>query len=84
MTKTISKSSYTNNNFSNCFGQTEIKLGSTKPTRDFNYVEDTALSERYFGSNKSVDEVINIGSGFEISVFDTVELIAKLMNKKLK
>lgn len=66
-------------------GQTEIKLGSTKPTRDFNYVEDTALGFlAALRSNKSVGEVINIGSGFEISVFDTVELIAKLMNKKIE
>jgi dTDP-glucose 4,6-dehydratase len=61
-------------------GATTIHLGSTSPTRDFNYVADTVngfisalSSEHAFG------ETINLGSGFEISVGDTVELIAQLM-----
>jgi len=61
-------------------GATAIHLGSTSPTRDFNYVADTVngfisalSSEHAFG------ETINLGSGFEISVGDTVELIAQLM-----
>ena len=66
-------------------GQTKIKLGSVSPTRDFNYVEDTALGFlAALKSDQSVGEVINIGSGFEISVGDTVELIAKLMNKDIE
>ena len=49
-------------------GASEIKLGDVRPTRDFNYVTDTCngfvlLAE----SNKTVGEVINIGSNFEIS-----------------
>lgn len=62
-------------------GQSEIKLGSLRPTRDFNYVADTvrgfiAMAE----SDRAVGEVINIGSNYEISVGDTVSLIAELMN----
>lgn len=62
-------------------GEKEIKLGSISPTRDFNYVLDTvrgflAVAE----SDKSIGEVINIGSNFEISVGDTVKMIAELMN----
>lgn len=61
-------------------GDREIKLGSLHPTRDFNYVQDTvrgfiACAE----SDRSVGEVINIGSGFEISIGDTVGLIAEVM-----
>ena len=62
-------------------GKKEIKLGSLHPTRDFNYVDDTvsgflAMAE----SDGAVGEVINIGSNFEVSVGDTVNLIKEIMN----
>lgn len=66
-------------------GQRSLKLGSLHPTRDFNYVQDTvrgflAVAE----SDASVGEVINIGSNFEISVGDTVKLIAETMGEKVE
>lgn len=62
-------------------GQKTIKLGALHPTRDFNYVVDTvrgfiAAAE----SENSLGEVINIGSNFEVSIGDTVKLIAEVMN----
>ena len=62
-------------------GKRRLKLGALHPTRDFNFVSDTvrgfvAVAE----SEKTVGEVINIGSNFEISVGDTVRLIAELMD----
>ena len=62
-------------------GMKEIKLGDTSPTRDFNYVEDTcrgllAIAE----SDETIGETINIGSNFEISIQDTLNLIKELMN----
>lgn len=65
-------------------GKTDIKLGSLSPTRDFNFIEDTvngflAVAE----SEKSIGEVINIGSNYEISIRDTVNLIAEVMGKKI-
>ena len=61
-------------------GQRKIKLGALHPTRDFNYIKDTvrgfiAVAE----SEKSVGEVINIGSNFEISIGETVDLIAEVI-----
>lgn len=61
-------------------GKRKLKLGSLHPTRDFNYVQDTvhgfiAIAE----SEKSIGEVINIGSNFEISIGETVELIVEVM-----
>jgi dTDP-glucose 4,6-dehydratase len=58
----------------------KIKLGSLHPTRDFTFVKDTvkafaAIAE----SDRSVGEVINAGSNFEISMLDTVKMIAELM-----
>lgn len=57
-----------------------LKLGALHPTRDFNYVSDTvagfiAVAE----ADSAVGEVINVGSNFEISIGDTVEMIADLM-----
>lgn len=66
-------------------GQKTIKLGSLSPTRDFSYVSDTvdgfiAAAE----AESSTGEVINLGSNFEISIGDTVALIANLMNSDIK
>lgn len=66
-------------------GMKEIKLGDLTPTRDFNYVKDTAESFLALAkSEKSVGETINIGSGFEISIKDCLELIKKLMQSDIK
>ena len=62
-------------------GVNKIKLGSTTPTRDFNYVKDTVSAfVAALKSNNGVGEVVNVGSGFEISVCETAELIANVMN----
>jgi len=62
-------------------GKRKIKLGSLSPTRDFNYVKDTVSGFIAIAkSDQSVGEVINIGSNYEISIGDTVKLIAELMN----
>jgi len=66
-------------------GKKQIKLGDLTPTRDFNYVLDTcrgfiALAK----SDKTIGEVINIGSGVEISVGDTLNLIKKIMNSDVE
>lgn len=61
-------------------GKREIKLGALTPTRDFNYVEDTVRGFiAVAGSDNSVGQVINIGSNYEISIGDTVNLIAEVM-----
>jgi len=66
-------------------GKKEIKLGDVSPTRDFNYVEDTcsgfiALAE----CDKAVGKTVNIGSNFEISVGDTLNLIKDIMKSDVK
>ncbi|HNW33315.1 MAG TPA: NAD-dependent 4,6-dehydratase LegB [Candidatus Ozemobacteraceae bacterium] len=62
-------------------GKRSIRLGAVSPTRDFNYISDTvrgfiAVAE----SPKSIGQVINIGSNYEISIGDTAALIADVMN----
>jgi len=66
-------------------GVKEIKLGDLSPTRDFNYVEDTcrgfiALAEE----DKTIGQTINIGSNFEISIADTLNIIKELMKSEVK
>ena len=63
----------------------QIKLGALSPTRDFSYVSDTVASFiAALKSEKSVGEVINIGSNFEISIEDTAHAIAKVMGTKIE
>jgi NAD dependent epimerase/dehydratase len=66
-------------------GKREIRLGALAPTRDFNYVSDTVRGfQAVASSDCSIGEVINIGSGFEVSIGDTVRLIAEVMNAEIE
>ncbi len=66
-------------------GVKEIKLGDVSPTRDFNYVEDTCLGFLKLASSpKTIGETINIGSNFEISVGDTLNIIKEIMNSDVE
>jgi len=63
-------------------GAKEIQLGDLNPTRDFSYVKDTVRGYTHaLGSNEGIGEVVNLGSGFEISIGDTAKLIADLIGK---
>jgi dTDP-glucose 4,6-dehydratase len=60
-----------------------VRLGSTTPTRDLNFVSNTvdgflaaALSDRAIGT------VVNLGSGREIGIGDLVALVARMMGKE--
>ncbi|SFL45083.1 dTDP-glucose 4,6-dehydratase [Pelosinus propionicus DSM 13327] len=65
-------------------GKREIKLGALHPTRDFNYVADTVRGFISMAQSKaSIGEVINIGSNYEISIGETVNLIAEVMGEKI-
>ena len=65
-------------------GKHKIKLGSLHPTRDFNYVKDTVRSFIAAAQSDVIGEVINIGSNYEVSIEDTVNLIAEIMNIDLE
>lgn len=61
-------------------GVKQIKLGDVTPTRDFNYVTDTCRGFLELARcQQAIGETVNIGSNFEISVGDTLELIRELM-----
>lgn len=61
-----------------------IKLGATTPTRDFTFVKDTIQGFIKIGQNdNTIGQVINIGSGFEISIGKLADKIAKIMGKEI-
>lgn len=65
-------------------GSTEIHLGAISPTRDFSFVADTVAGfEAVLGSSEGLGETFNLGSGFEISIKDLVELVAEIMGTKV-
>lgn len=60
-------------------GATTLYLGSTTPTRDFTYVEDTAAGfMAVAGCDRAIGQVVNIGSGAEISIGDLVRLLIEI------
>lgn len=61
-------------------GKTEIRLGSLAPTRDFNYVKDTASGFiELYESDKTIGEEINIATQREISIGNlAAELISQI------
>jgi len=66
-------------------GKKSIKLGDVSPTRDFNYVEDTcrgfiALAE----CEDAIGQTVNIGSNYEISIGDTLNLIKDIMKSDVE
>ncbi|MEG2285918.1 MAG: GDP-mannose 4,6-dehydratase, partial [Eubacterium sp.] len=66
-------------------GQTEIKLGSLTPTRDFNFVKDTANGFIEIAkSNQTIGEEINIATQNEISIGELAQEIINQINPEAK
>ena len=66
-------------------GKTEIKLGSLAPTRDFNYVKDTARGFlEIYRSDKTIGQEINIATQKEISIGQLAEELIKQINPEAK
>lgn len=61
-------------------GKREIKVGDLTPTRDFNYVTDTAAGFLALARAEGIEgREINIATGVEVSMRETLETIARLM-----
>lgn len=66
-------------------GVEEIKLGSLTPTRDFNYVKDTARGFLEIAkSDRTIGEEINIATGKEISIGQLAEELIRQINPNAK
>jgi NAD dependent epimerase/dehydratase len=59
-----------------------VELGATTPTRDFLYVEDTARGMvRCAEAEGVVGEVINLGTGTEVSIAEVAERVMRLLGR---
>lgn len=64
--------------------QKELRLGSLTPTRDFTYVTDTVDGFiRAATAEGVVGQELNLGTGTAVSIGELVELVFKLIGKKL-
>ncbi|WP_141730818.1 SDR family NAD(P)-dependent oxidoreductase [Oligoflexus tunisiensis] len=66
-------------------GETEIRLGSLDPTRDFNFVSDTVnafLAVALAQDESILGQVYNAGSGREVSIRDVTLLIGRLLGRE--
>lgn len=67
-------------------GAGELRLGDLRPTRDFTFVEDTAaafLAVAAAPAAAVVGQVLNAGSGVEISVGGLAELLFEIAGRRL-
>jgi NAD dependent epimerase/dehydratase len=66
-------------------GKKKIKLGSLIPTRDFNYVKDTANAFIEIAeSDKTIGQVLNAGSNYEISIGNLAKKIIDIIGEKVE
>jgi NAD dependent epimerase/dehydratase len=62
----------------------KINLGSVFPTRDLTFVKDTVGGFIQFAeSEKTVGQVVNLGSGFEVSIEQVVSLVSDCLGKRI-
>jgi len=61
-----------------------LKLGTLDTTRDFTFVEDTAAGFVAVGaSSDAIGEVVNVGSGTEVSIRDVVHKVGEIVGREL-
>lgn len=66
-------------------GKEEIKLGALSPTRDFNYVKDTANGfYQIYLSEKTIGQETNIATQQEVSIGDLAQLLIDKINPNAK
>ena len=65
-------------------GEKEIKVGDLSPTRDFNFVKDTCRGFLAIAkAANTAGEEINICTDTEVSMQETLNCIAKIMNSEI-
>lgn len=66
-------------------GATALKLGALTPTRDFNFATDTAAGMLALGLCRDAEgKVVNIGSGEEWSIAETVDLLCDIVGRRVE
>ena len=68
---------------SQAIGDKKIRLGNTKPRRDFLFVKDTVRGFTQLGKcDEAIGKVVNVGAGTDISIEELVKKILGLMRKQ--
>lgn len=62
-------------------GVKQLKLGKLTPTRDFNFVADTVSGFMAAGSSEHIGRVLNIGSGYEVSIGELTGILMQITGK---
>jgi len=66
-------------------GRTVLQLGALTPTRDFNYVTDTAAGLAALSLCAAAEgRVVNIGTGDEWSIGQVVDLLAEIFDRRVE
>lgn len=66
-------------------GKSQLKLGALSPTRDFNFVTDTARGMMALALCTDAEgQVVNIGSGEEWSISETVNMLCKIAGRDVE
>lgn len=61
-----------------------LRLGTLDTTRDFTYVADTARGfATVGGADDALGEVVNVGSGEEVSIREVVRLVGEIVGREL-
>lgn len=61
-----------------------LRLGTLDTTRDFTYVADTARGFAMVGgADEALGEVVNVGSGEEVSIREIVRLVGEIVGREL-
>ncbi|HYD74987.1 GDP-mannose 4,6-dehydratase [Ramlibacter sp.] len=66
-------------------GRNTLRLGALSPTRDFNFATDTAAGMIALGLCPQAEgQVVNIGSGEEWSIAQTVEMLCDIVGRRVE
>ncbi len=70
---------------SQALAERTLKLGTLETTRDFTFVDDTARGfVAVAASDDAIGQVVNLGSGTEVSIGDIVAKVAKIVGRELE
>lgn len=63
----------------------QLRLGSLESLRDFTFVSDTVAGFlRMAAAQAAVGEVVNLGTGHEVSIGEVVELVSQIVGRRLQ
>lgn len=66
-------------------GAEELRLGSTSPSRDFNYIDDTVAGFLAVARcDRAIGDVVNVGSGREVTIGELVEMLFEITGRKAR